>query len=48
MCLQLENEQSRREVIVANQEQMDRKKAVKEAEKKEVDDMLKYQGRQKR
>ena len=45
MCLQLENEQSRREVIVANQEQMDRKKAVKEAEKKEVDDMLKYQGR---
>ena len=48
MCVQLENEQSRREVIVANQEQMDRKKAVKEAEKKEVDDMLKYQGRQKR
>ena len=45
MCVQLENEQSRREVIVANQEQMDRKKAVKEAEKKEVDDMLKYQGR---
>ena len=48
MYVQLENEQSRREVIVANQEQMDRKKAVKEAEKKEVDDMLKYQGRQKR
>ena len=45
MHVQLENEQSRREVIVANQEQMDRKKAVKEAEKKEVDDMLKYQGR---
>ena len=48
MYVQLENEQSWREVIVANQEQMDRKKAVKEAEKKEVDDMLKYQGRQKR
>ena len=48
MYVQLENEQSRREVIVANQEQMDRKKAVKEAEKKEVDDMLKYQGREKR
>ena len=47
MSVQLENEQSRREVIVANQEQMDRKKAVKEAEKKEVDDMLKYQGREK-
>ena len=28
MHVQLENEQSRREVIVANQEQMDRKKAV--------------------
>ena len=45
LFVQIENEQSRMEVIRANREQMDRKKANKEAEKKEVEDMLFYQGR---